>query len=188
MTLIAGFGPKMANVVVVSDKIEQSNEGAPDSHLVAWRLLLTVHAVLTKRIDRGLSERKGLSFADYDVLVTLNEASGQRLRLSELAELTLLSHSGISRCVTRLESEGLLKRERCETDGRGYYACLTKAGRKSLLETWPPYEKIIERDFSSKMTADQAEGLAKLLHGILVPMKDHQFHHVYPDRMTDAPG
>lgn len=174
-------------MVGVAEKTESSLVGGSDSHLVAWRLLLTVHAVLTERISAELNERKGLSYGDYDVLVTLNEAAGQRLRLSELAERTLLSHSGISRCVTRLESEGLLRRERCETDGRGYYACLTKAGRKSLLETWPPYQKIIERDFSSKMTENQAESLASLLHGILAPMKSHQFHHVYPDRLTDEP-
>jgi DNA-binding MarR family transcriptional regulator len=83
-------------------------------------------------VAQGLEAAGGISYDDYDVLLTLNEAVGRRLRMSDLARLTLLSHSGISRAVTRLESEGLLKRERCETDGRGFFAVLTKRGQKAL--------------------------------------------------------
>jgi DNA-binding MarR family transcriptional regulator len=171
----------------VLDETENLPSGHSDSHLVAWRLLLTVHALFKERMDAGLKTSKGISYDDYDVLVTLNEAAGGRLRLTELAELTLFSHSGISRCVTRLESGGLLKRERCETDGRGYYACLTRAGRHALLEMWPRYRKLIKRDFSSKMTEAEAEMLAKLLHRLIASSGDARFNHVYVERLTDAP-
>lgn len=171
----------------MSENLVSLPVGNSDSHLVAWRLLLTVHALLKERVDEGLKTTKGISYDDYDVLITINESAGQRLRLSELAELTLFSHSGISRCVTRLEAEGLLRRERSETDGRGYYACLTRAGRQSLLEMWPRYRRLIERDFSSKMTEEEAEQLAKLLHRLIDSLGDSRFNHVYPDRLTDAP-
>ena len=161
--------------------------GRADSGLVAWRLLLTVHALLTERIEEDLRDAGTISYDDYDVLVTLNEAAGQRLRLSELAQLTLFSHSGISRCVTRLESEGLLKRERCETDGRGYYACLTKAGRKALLVAWPRIESLVEQDFSRKMSQDDAERLAELLQRVIASSGDSRFDQVYAKRMTDEP-
>ncbi len=135
-----------------------------------------------------MDDGKGISYDDYDVLVTLNEAAGQRLRLSELADLMLFSHSGISRCVTRLESEGLIRRERCETDGRGYYACLTRAGRKALLDAWPKYRKLIERDFSSKMSTGEAESMAVLLHRLIASLDDDdRFRHLYPNRLTDEP-
>jgi DNA-binding MarR family transcriptional regulator len=171
----------------VLDESENLPSGRSDSHLVAWRLLLTVHALFKARMDEGLKTQKGISYDDYDVLATINEAAGERLRLTELAELTLFSHSGISRCVTRLESEGLLKRERSETDGRGYYACLTRVGRNALLEMWPRYRKLIDRDFASKLTEDEAEQLAALLHRLIASSGDSRFNHVYSERLTDAP-
>jgi len=143
--------------------------------------------MLTKRIATELPAGGGLSYGDYDVLITLNESPGQRLRLSELAESTLLSHSGISRCVTRLEAEGMLKRERCETDGRGFYACLTRKGRQALLDAWPKYRQIVERDFAACMTSDEAEALAELLHRVTAGLGAHPFHHVYTKRVTDEP-
>ncbi len=159
-----------------------------ESHQVAWRSLLTVHAILTKRVADGLADGGGLSYGDYDVLLTLNESPGRRLRLSELAELTLLSHSGISRCVTRLEAEGMLRRERCETDGRGFYAALTRSGREALRKTWPNYRAIIEEDFANSMTAAEAEKLAAIFHRMIVRLGSPRFHATVPQRMTDAPA
>lgn len=163
------------------------SSGKPDSHQVAWRLLLTAHALLTKRIGSELGKKGGLLYDDYDVLITLNEAPGRRLRLSELAELTLLSHSGISRCVTRLEEAGLLRRERCETDGRGFYACLTRAGRKALLDAWPRYRSLIDKYFSDAINADEAEAMAEMLHRMIDALDTGGFRHVYPERLTDEP-
>jgi len=162
-------------------------QGRPDSHHVAWRGLLTLHAVVTKQIAAELDASGTLSYADYDVLVTLNESPGQRLRLSELAELTLFSHSGISRAVTRLEGEKLLRREKCETDGRGFYATLTKAGRQALLDTWPRYRELIEEKFASQLSAGEAEIMGALMHRVIVSLGNHSFHHVFPSRLTDAP-
>ena len=42
---------------------------------VAWRLFLTVHALATRRIDGELLAAGVLSFDDYDVLLTVNEAA-----------------------------------------------------------------------------------------------------------------
>ena len=52
-----------------------------------------------------------------------------RLRMSELADSVLLSRSGLTRLVDRLERQGLLRRESCEKDGRGAYAVITPRGR-----------------------------------------------------------
>ncbi len=162
-------------------------KGRPDSHHVAWRGLLTLHAVVTKQIAAELDASGTLSYNDYDVLVTLNECPGRRLRLSELAELTLFSHSGISRAVTRLEREKLLRREKCETDGRGFYAALTKAGRQALLDTWPRYKELIEEKFASQLSASEAEMMGELMHRVTASLGDHSFHHVFPRRLTDEP-
>jgi DNA-binding MarR family transcriptional regulator len=52
--------------------------------------------------------------------------------MGELADHLLLSRSGITRLVDRLERQGLVERQPCEDDGRGYYAVLTGRGRDKL--------------------------------------------------------
>jgi DNA-binding MarR family transcriptional regulator len=162
--------------------------GQPDSHQVAWRVLLTAHSVLTRRVAQGLEAAGGISYDDYDVLLTLNEAEDRRLRMSDLARLTLLSHSGISRAVTRLEAAGFLKRQRCETDGRGFYAVLTQQGQQALKAAWPPYRALLEQHFTSVLGAAEAEQLAALLHRVIVSAADEApLNEAYPQRLTDEP-
>ena len=48
--------------------------------------------------------------------------------MSELAEKILLSRSGLTRLVDRLERDGLLCRQSCDHDARGAFAKLTPAG------------------------------------------------------------
>ena len=52
--------------------------------------------------------------------------------MAELADGVLLSRSGMTRLVDRLEREGLLVRDPCTDDGRGTYAVLTDKGEALL--------------------------------------------------------
>jgi DNA-binding MarR family transcriptional regulator len=73
-----------------------------------------------------------LSLAAYDVLVQLAELPDFRLRMTELADAILLSRSGVTRLVERLERAGLVSRERADGDGRGVVAVLTPVGLERL--------------------------------------------------------
>ena len=139
----------------------------PRPRQVAWRLFLQAHALLTKRVDAALLAADCISFDTYDVLITLAEAPGQRLRMSELAGATFFSNSGISRRVARLEKEGFLRRKGCENDGRVFYAVLTEAGREALREAWPVYERVIEEDFGKAMNPSETRDLAKTLGSLV---------------------
>lgn len=135
----------------------------PRPSQVAWRLFLQAHALLTKRIDAALLEAGCVSFDTYDVLITLAEAPGQRLRMSELAGATFFSNSGISRRVARLEKDGYLRREGCAEDGRVFYAVLGRKGAAALHAAWPVYERVIEEDFGKAMNAAETRRLAGIL-------------------------
>src|SRR4051812_49831191 len=102
--------------------------------LDAWRGFLRTHATVVRELDEELTERHGLPLSSYDVLVQLEEAPEGRLRMSHLADAVLLSRSGLSRLVTRLESQRLLERLECENDARGAFAAITEAGREKLAE------------------------------------------------------
>ena len=73
-----------------------------------------------------------MPLAWYDVLLTLAQAPERRLRMAQLADRVLLSRSGLTRLVDRLEREGLVRREPSPDDARGTYTVLTAAGLRRL--------------------------------------------------------
>src|SRR5256885_10556945 len=93
----------------------------------AWGSLLRAHATLVRRLDTDLEAETGLALADFDVLAQLAAAHGE-LRVTELADRALISRSGMSRRVARLADEGLVRRDKAGTDGRGGVVALTEAG------------------------------------------------------------
>jgi DNA-binding MarR family transcriptional regulator len=107
--------------------------------LGAWRGMLRVHAALVRELDAQLEQAHGLPLTSYDVLINLQAAPDQRLRMAELADTVLLSRSGMTRLVDRLVREGLIVRDACESDGRGAFAVLTAAGEELLARARPTH-------------------------------------------------
>lgn len=97
-----------------------------------WRSFLRAHARVTRVLETELIAEQRLSLAAYDVLVQLAELPDFRLRMTELADAILLSRSGVTRLVERLERAGLVSRERADGDGRGVVAVLTPVGLERL--------------------------------------------------------
>ena len=87
---------------------------------------------LTRELDEELRRAHGLPLSSYDVLVNLESAPDRQMRMSELADAVLLSRSGLTRLVERLERDGLLARADCPGDARGSLAVLTDAGLARL--------------------------------------------------------
>jgi DNA-binding MarR family transcriptional regulator len=110
---------------------EPIRELAPEE-LAAWRGLLRVHSALVKALDAELLAGHELPLTSYEVLINLQAAPDRRRRMAELADGVLLSRSGMTRLVDRLEREGLLERDPCADDGRGTYAVLTDKGDELL--------------------------------------------------------
>jgi DNA-binding MarR family transcriptional regulator len=104
-----------------------------DEQQQIWRAYLLGSALLQERIDADLRPF-GLDRAEYEILVVLSETDGRRLRMAELADAVLLSRSGVTRLVDRLEVAGMVTRERFESDGRGVVAVLTTKGVDTLRE------------------------------------------------------
>jgi len=160
---------------------------AADPRQVAWRLLLTVHAHSYRRIDGDLQRAGVLSFDDYDVLLTLNEADNETLRMSELAEAVLLSNSGMSRRVTALVAAGLVTRRQSKSDGRVFRVTLTTKGRRALDKTWQRYKPLIDDVFSRFLTEKEAVTMAGLLQKILNGTGLERHRDLLENGMTDAP-
>jgi DNA-binding MarR family transcriptional regulator len=133
----------------------------------AWRLFLRSHAVVTRRLEGDLLAEQRLPLASYDVLVQLVEAPQRRLRMSELAERVLLSRSGLTRLVDRMEREGLVRREACEDDARGLYTVVTDAGVDRLRAASPTHLRGVSEYAVGRLDDREAEQLSALLSRIL---------------------
>lgn len=122
--------------------------GLTEAGLAAWRAFLNAHATVIDVLERELAAAECLPLSSYDVLLALAEAPERRRRMHELASAVVLSRSGLTRLVDRLEAEGLLRREACPTDRRGAFAVLTPEGLAALRRAWPIYARGIAEHFA----------------------------------------
>ncbi len=137
------------------------------SELAVWRIFLRAHAQVMRKLETDLVQEHGLPLASYDVLVQLVEAPGRRLRMTELADRVLLSRSGLTRLVDRLQREGLVAREACESDARGLFAVLTQAGFERLREASPTHLRGVEAYAMGRLTPHQLTALGDALIALL---------------------
>ena len=131
--------------------------------ITAWRLFLRSHAIVLRRLENDLIQEHQLPLASYEVLVQLEEASDRRLRMTELADAVLLSRSGLTRLVDRLEREGLVERQACVEDARGLFAVLTDAGLMRLRQASPTHLRGIQDYAVGRLSNDELRELARLL-------------------------
>jgi len=118
--------------------------------LQAWDALLRAHATLLRQLETDLESQTGLALADFDVLAQLAIAGGS-LRMTELADRALISRSGMTRRVTRLVHEGLVRRADADADGRGVVVKLTKSGLNRLTVAAPIHMRGVSELFLTKL-------------------------------------
>ena len=117
----------------------QTTENLTTCELAAWRGFLRVHAALLRELDRELEDTHGLPLTHYEVLLHLANAPEHRLRMTDLAASVLLSQSGLTRLVDRMQHAGLVAREPCPEDRRVLYARLTDEGLRRFAEARPTH-------------------------------------------------
>jgi DNA-binding MarR family transcriptional regulator len=123
-----------------------------DLELSAWRGMLQVHARITQQLDAQMRAQHGLSVSAYEVLMFLADAPEHRMRMSDIAEQTLLSRSGCTRLVDRLVGLGYVVRCAAPTDGRGLYAQLTDAGVAKAAVARATHLEGVRRFFVERLT------------------------------------
>lgn len=135
--------------------------------LSAWSLFLQTHRRVLDQLADELEAQRGLSLPWYDVLIQLYKAPEHRLRMNDLAGSVLLSKSGLTRLIDRMEKAGLVERASCPSDRRGWFAVLTPRGEEVFKEAAPVHLDGIARHFTDHLTPNEARAMVDAFERIL---------------------
>ena len=108
------------------------------SEMKAWRSYIITSRRLFEALESDISQH-GLTLPDYEMLVHLSEAPDRTLRMSELAERSMMSRSRPSHRIKVMEKAGWVKRQPCTDDKRGYFAVMTPKGWNTIKSAAPDH-------------------------------------------------
>jgi DNA-binding MarR family transcriptional regulator len=148
-----------------------------------WTGFLQTHAALARELDADLRTAHGLPLTDFEILLWLANRPCEGMRMTALADTVLLSPSGLSRAVERLETRGLVQRIPCTEDRRGAYAALTEAGSDLVRTAGAMHAAGIRRRFLDRLTPEET----RLLPAIWDRLQgDSQLICVRPETVTSG--
>lgn len=127
-------------------------KSSPDEHeflepeeWASWTALLMLNRLVLQELDVELRREHQLAVTEFDVLITLFNAPGRRLGMSALADRVMLSPAGTTHLVTRLERDGVVRREVDPSDGRKWFTVLTEKGDDVLRAARRTHNEVLRR-------------------------------------------
>jgi DNA-binding MarR family transcriptional regulator len=141
------------------------------AEMKAWRRYIIASRRLYEALDEDLDHHE-LSMADYEVLAQLSDAPDRKMRMSELAEESMLSRSRLSHRIKVMEKAGWVKREACPDDKRGYFAIMTAKGWKAIVAAAPDHVHSVRSRFIDHLTKEDQRVLAEIFERITDSLKE----------------
>jgi DNA-binding MarR family transcriptional regulator len=150
----------------MNDDLSRSAPADP-ARFELWKTLVRVERMLLAALEAKLEASEGIGLTEYEALDELQAAPEGRLRMNELAASVILTPSGLTRLVDRLEVDGTVTRESCPTDGRGSHVRITPKGVALLKRAEATYQLEVARHFGARFTDTDALALKKACDHIL---------------------
>ena len=113
-------------------------------------------------LDAELRRAHDLAVTEFDVLITLYNAPSHRLGMSALAERVLLSPAGMTHLVTRLERDGMVRREVDPADRRKWFTVLTDDGDRVLRAARHTHNEVLRKTLFSVTSGAERRTLRRL--------------------------
>lgn len=133
----------------------------------AWRSYLTVVRLVSENVESQLGREAEMPHAYYEILVMLSEAPGRRLRMHDLAEVSLSSKSRLSHAVARLQERGWVRRVPSECDRRSQIAELTDEGFAALAAAAPGHVEKVRGTLIDALTPTQLTQLDEIARAVV---------------------
>ncbi len=137
----------------------------------AWRGFVALRIGLVGHLARQLAQDSGITEAEFEVLVVVSEAPGQRIRSRDLGKALNWERSRLSHQITRMEERGMVAREQCENDARGFDVVLTKAGLKAIQAAAPAHLEGVRHCFIDLLTPAQMKTLSSIAEVVTEHLK-----------------
>jgi DNA-binding MarR family transcriptional regulator len=129
--------------------------------MAAWRRYIVASRRLLEALDSDLAGYE-LSIPDYEILAQLSDAPDRRMRMSELADVAMLSRSRLSHRMKVMEKAGWVRREACPVDKRGFFAVMTPKGWKAIETAAPDHVESVRRRFVDLLSKEDQLTLAEI--------------------------
>lgn len=140
------------------------------AEMKAWRRYIIASRRLLEALDLDLASHE-LSMADYEVLAQLSDAPERRMRMSELADVAMLSRSRLSHRIKVMEKAGWVKRQACPEDKRGYFAVMTGKGWKAIVTAAPDHVESVRTRFVDHLTKEDQRVLSEIFERVTHSLK-----------------
>ena len=143
------------------------------AEMKAWRRYIIASRRLLEALDDDLAAHD-ISMSDYEVLAQLSEAPERRMRMSELADVAMISRSRLSHRIKVMEKAGWVKREACPIDKRGYFAVMTPKGWKAIVAAAPDHVASVRERFLDALDKGDQKVLAEIFERVATRIKHDQ--------------
>jgi len=141
----------------------------------AWRSYIIASRRLLDALDVDLNQHD-LSMADYEVLALLSDAPDRKMRMSELAELAMVSKSRLSHRMKVMGQAGWVKREDCPDDKRGYFAVMTDKGFKAVAKAAPDHVESVRNRLLDHLTVKDQEDITRIFDRVTKELRGQYIH------------
>lgn len=131
-----------------------------------WRAYLMASSQLNAKLNAALRPLD-LDLSEYEVLVSLSEAEGRHMRMSDLAERVHQSRSRLTHTVTRMENAGLVERRQAKSDRRGITAHLTEKGWDVLVKAAPTHVESVREYFVDVIDPADYAAMGRALKAVM---------------------
>ncbi|MFF5373047.1 MarR family winged helix-turn-helix transcriptional regulator [Streptomyces sp. NPDC013187] len=138
----------------------------------AWRAYIAASLLLEDAIDRQLQQDASMPHLYYSILSVLSESPERRLRMTDLAERLKITRSRLTYAVTRLEKDGMLRREACRYDKRGSVAALTDEGFAVLVRAAPGHVATVRSALFDRLSEEQVGQLEEISAAIVQGLQE----------------
>jgi len=142
------------------------------AEMKAWRRYIIASRRLLEALDQDLESHE-LTMPDYEVLAALSDAPERKMRMSELADVAMLSRSRLSHRIKVMEKAGWVKREACPDDKRGFFAVMTAKGWKAIVAAAPDHVESVRTRFLDHLTRDDQKVLAEIFERVTQSLKEN---------------
>lgn len=160
--------------------------GVDDAGKRCWHQFMASSATLFPVLNERLVEAIQLGLIDILLLDLIAKSPGGSAPLSVLGQAVALQPSRISQQITRLESEGLVRRAPGEGDRRRVVVTITLHGRVRLGPALAFYAREIRRYYLNPMSRRQAIALGDACRRISLPLKSAAARPVRAVRRSSA--